>query len=128
MTPQDIILTFFGWCEENNVPVNRESLTTFCLEKPEAAVELYRDNVEESCLYGWGDYALTKMGNRISAITSQNRGITRRILFSALEEGLSVPQTVQRLRADWNRLLPYRAKMITRTEIMSASNYGSPGS
>lgn len=62
---------------------------------------------------------------RISAVTDYTKETLRRVIEKALEEGLSIPNTIKLIRADLPDIIKWRAERIARTEIVAASNAGS---
>lgn len=71
------------------------------------------------------EYALAETALRITSITNTTREFIRKTVAEALAEGYSVEKTGQILRSNWKNLTESRAKLIARTEIMTASNAGA---
>jgi len=65
------------------------------------------------------------VGERITSITRTTRVRLKRIIHNAIDMGLSINDTVKNIREDWGDIVTVRARMIARTEIVSASNAGS---
>lgn len=63
--------------------------------------------------------------DRILGITRHSRDLLAQIINQAISEGLSIPNTVKLIRDTWRDIGRFRAERIARTEIISASNYGS---
>lgn len=70
-------------------------------------------------------YVREQAATRITGITQTGEKIVRRILERGIAEGLSVQQIANKLRTEWQQMTRWRAEMIARTEIISASNLGS---
>lgn len=68
-------------------------------------------------------YALEAAAIKVTSITETTREYIARIIARAGEEGLSIQNTVKLLRSRWKQLSRYRATVITRSEILSISNY-----
>lgn len=65
------------------------------------------------------------LGARIVGVTQTGQELVERIITQAMSEELSIPQTVKLLRSKWIDITRYRATMIARTEIITASNAGT---
>ncbi len=65
------------------------------------------------------------VGDRITNITNHTKELLREILGRSFVEGLSIPDTVRLIRDRWLDITRFRAERIARTEIISASNFGS---
>lgn len=70
-------------------------------------------------------YAVEQAGNRVKGIVETTRKFISKTIEKAGIEGLSIPNTVKLLQSEWKELTKNRAKVIARTEIISASNGGS---
>lgn len=81
-------------------------------------IDLFFNNAMEAFVAG-------NVIDRILGITDHSRELLTRIINQALEEGLSIPNTVKLIRDTWKEFSRFRAERIARTEIISASNYGS---
>lgn len=67
----------------------------------------------------------TEGATSIRAISAATRGIIRSVLRTAATDGLSIPDTARALRTKIAALSVERAESIARTELISASSYGS---
>jgi SPP1 gp7 family putative phage head morphogenesis protein len=70
-------------------------------------------------------YALTESGNRITKITETTKEIIRNSLTKSINEGHGIDEAARNLMKEWRGISTTRAKVIARTEILSASNAGS---
>jgi SPP1 gp7 family putative phage head morphogenesis protein len=77
----------------------------------------------------WLDYmkrfALTEAGDRIKKITDTTREVIRKSLDKSITQGLGIDEAAKELMKEWKGISKTRAKVIARTEIVSASNAGS---
>lgn len=62
---------------------------------------------------------------RVSKINLFSKLILGKILTKSFDDGLSIPDTVKQVRGVFGSWSKWRAKRIARTEVVSASNYGS---
>ena len=63
--------------------------------------------------------------NRIQRINDYSKKVLSNILDTAMEEGLSIPNTVKAIKEQFTSWSKWRATRIARTEVVSASNFGS---
>lgn len=70
-------------------------------------------------------YINISLGARITGVNEYTREIVERVIRESMANNLSIPETVKELRAKWRDISRYRATMIARTEIITASNAGS---
>jgi hypothetical protein len=79
------------------------------------------------------NYVNGEAGIYITSIiaTSQNVAIriVQDIVAQAIDEGLSIPNTMEllekRIPIEWRKMAIWRSELIARTEVLTASNYGS---
>jgi len=62
---------------------------------------------------------------RITAITQTTRDELKLVLFSLIQEGYSIPNAAKEIRKRVRQNFRNRSKVIARTEIISAANYGN---
>jgi hypothetical protein len=82
-------------------------------------------DLESTWLQYMQRFAITKAGERIKGIVETTKKFIQSTLEKASIEGLSIQNTAKLLTSEWKELTNYRAKVIARTEIISASNGGS---
>lgn len=70
-------------------------------------------------------FALTEAGDRIKKITETTREVIRKSIDKSITEGLGIDEAAKDLMKEWRGISKARAKVIARTEIVSASNAGS---
>lgn len=63
--------------------------------------------------------------NRVTKINTFSKIALGRVLTRAYEDGLSIPNTVKEIKSVFGSWSKWRARRIARTEVVSASNYGS---
>jgi hypothetical protein len=63
-------------------------------------------------------------GSLVQKVSDTTKEQVRQVTLQALDEGLSIPDTMRRLQEVWPDLAAVRAERIARTEVVSASNYG----
>lgn len=68
---------------------------------------------------------LAQAGSQISHIASTTQANVMRVIASAYEEGLSIPDTAKAIQAGMRAANPARATLIARTELAGAVNGGS---
>lgn len=71
------------------------------------------------------NFALTKAAERIKGITETTRDKIRSVLDKGISEGLGIDKIAKFLKTEWIEITTWRARLIARTEIISASNAGS---
>lgn len=71
------------------------------------------------------EFLRLESSRRITAVTETTKQFVRNVLGSAVDAGLSIPNTAKLLRQDAMQMSGLRARTIARTEIVSASNLGS---
>lgn len=71
------------------------------------------------------NFAVTKAGKRIKGITDTTIEKVQSVIEKGVSEGLGVDKIARFLKAEWLELTTWRARLIARTEIVSASNAGS---
>lgn len=69
-------------------------------------------------------FAESYAGTMVQKVSDTTKEQVRQITLQALDEGLSIPDTMKRLQEVWPDLAAVRAERIARTEVVSASNYG----
>ena len=62
---------------------------------------------------------------RIKLMNATTKDWIKRTMQAAIDEGLSINQVAKRINEEWAGIDAFRAERIARTEIISASNYGS---
>lgn len=70
-------------------------------------------------------YVFTDGAEKVKNVTTTSKTIIKRIIQKAGNEGLSITDTSKLLLSEWRSLAKTRSVVIARTEIISASNYGS---
>lgn len=71
------------------------------------------------------EYVFRDGAEKVKNITTTTKTIIKRIIQKSGNEGLSIPDTSKLLLSEWRSLSKSRSVVIARTEIISASNYGS---
>lgn len=71
------------------------------------------------------DFVSRRLGERITRITATTKSIVKRVVAMGDREGWGSQKIANILRKNWTKLSKSRSIVIARTEIMSASNYGS---
>lgn len=71
------------------------------------------------------EYVFRDGAEKVTNITTTTKTIIKRIIQKSGNEGLSIPDTSKLLLSEWRSLSKNRSVVIARTEIISASNYGS---
>src|SRR6188768_3921419 len=66
-----------------------------------------------------------EVGDRITSVTRTTIDIVKRSIDNSLLEGLGTDEAARELRKQWKVISLNRAKVISRTEILSSSNHGS---
>jgi hypothetical protein len=66
-----------------------------------------------------------EVGDRITSVTLTTVDIVKRSIDKSLFDGLGTDEAARELRKQWKVISLNRAKVISRTEILSASNAGS---
>lgn len=80
-------------------------------------------SIETSWIERFRQYALTVGAEKIRGITDTTKEFVRGIIAKAGKQGLSIPDTAELLRREWQQLTSYRAIVIARTEVLSISNH-----
>ena len=70
-------------------------------------------------------YATSAGAAKVTLINRTTRLFIQGVIAEGLQEGLSIPQIIKRLRDRWADLRKSRAERIARTEVVAASNHGS---
>lgn len=70
-------------------------------------------------------FAIEEAGERIKAITDTTRKFVRNVLEKAVGDGLSIENTANLMKDEFQGINKTRAKLISRTEIINSSNAGS---
>ncbi len=83
------------------------------------------DEPENDWLRFMRRYVTEKAGEKIKSIADTTRKFVRGVLDKAVEQGLSIENTANLLVSEARGINKTRAKLISRTEIISASNSGS---
>lgn len=69
-------------------------------------------------------FAITEAGNRIRMVSDVTLNRIRRVLQQGIDEGLGIEEIARRMESS-NAVNRIRARVVARTEIVSASNRGS---
>jgi hypothetical protein len=80
------------------------------------------DSIWLEFVLGWVN---TNAGDRITNISNTTLNLVRRTLDKSVQDGLSIPNTIKLMEEQMLDFSKWRAKMIARTEIISASNLGN---
>jgi len=83
------------------------------------------DDLEPNWIQSFIRFAREEAGTKIQGITNNILSMVRGVLIEAGKEGLSIPNTAKRLRERWGLISRRRALLISRTEVITASNAGS---
>ena len=75
--------------------------------------------------FGMISYIQGVVFQRVTKINTFSKVALSRILNRAYEDGLSIPNTVKLIKETFTEWSKWRATRIARTEVVSASNYGS---
>lgn len=70
-------------------------------------------------------YVATQVGSRINKITATSQQIVKDVLDKASVEGWGTDKAARELRKKWQAITRARSLVIARTEVLTASNYGS---
>lgn len=85
------------------------------------------DEIEDAWRIEAGLWVEAEAGALIAGIQDATLTQVRAIIAASIQDGLSVADTVARIRDVWPNIAAYRARRIARTEVITASNAGSQG-
>ena len=71
------------------------------------------------------NYIRTQSASKVTQITDTTRDILRMQIAAGVENGETMQQISERIRASYKDMTPYRAETIARTEVINASNAAS---
>jgi hypothetical protein len=104
----------------------RDVAVHFAISTQRAIEARSKKAVEPTSFISWvSNFVKTKGVLRITGIVDNIKRDVGSVLSSAVKAGLSIANTVQLFEERRIGYEPYRAARIARTEIISASNYGS---
>lgn len=95
----------------------------------EQASELITKDLASDFAIGWSatvsDYVAEKLTPTLINVTDTTISFLQASIKKGIEEGLSIDKTAALIVDEWEEVSEARAVRIARTEIISASNYGS---